>query len=132
LLPPFTCPYTPLIAQMKGETSTYGLLLGVWSVAVLGIVLKLALPGRFDRISIGLYMLLGWSGVMAYEPVVATLPSAALWLIAAGGLLYSAGVVFHLWEGLRFRIPFGMASCWSPPYATTQLSSIVWRLLEGR
>jgi hemolysin III len=95
--------YTPLIAQMKGETSTYGLLLGVWSVAVLGIVLKLALPGRFDRISIGLYMLLGWSGVMAYEPVVATLPSAALWLIAAGGVLYSAGVVFHLWEGLRFQ-----------------------------
>jgi hemolysin III len=88
---------------MKGETSTYGLLLGVWSVAVLGIVLKLALPGRFDRISIGLYMLLGWSGVMAYEPVVATLPSAALWLIAAGGVLYSAGVVFHLWEGLRFQ-----------------------------
>jgi hemolysin III len=95
--------YTPLIAQMKSETTTYGLLLGVWSVAVLGIVLKLALPGRFDRISIGLYMLLGWSGVMAYEPVVATLPSTALWLLAAGGLLYSAGVVFHLWASLRFQ-----------------------------
>jgi hemolysin III len=94
--------YTPLIVQMKVEMTTVGLLVGVWSMAIVGIVLKLVFPGRLDRLSIGLYLLLGWSGMMAYEGF-ATLPRLALWLIAAGGMLYSAGVLFHLWERLRFQ-----------------------------
>jgi hemolysin III len=68
-----------------------------------GIVLKLCLPGRFDRLAILLYLLLGWSGVMAYETVFNALPSWTLTLLAAGGLLYTVGVVFHVWEGLRFQ-----------------------------
>lgn len=95
--------YTPFIAQMKVEIATVGLLLAVWCFAIVGIVLKLALPGRLDRLSIGLYLLLGWSGIMAYEPVAASLPGSALWLIPAGGVLYSTGIVFHLSERLRFQ-----------------------------
>jgi hemolysin III len=95
--------YTPFIAQMKVEIATVGLLLAVWCFAIVGIVLKLALPGRLDRLSIGLYLLLGWSGMMAYEPVAATLPGLTLWLIAAGGVLYSTGIIFHLSERLRFQ-----------------------------
>jgi hemolysin III len=72
-------------------------------VAIVGIVLKLSFPGRFDRIAIGLYLALGWSGVMVYDTLVAALPGLTLALIAAGGLLYSAGVVFHVWERLRFQ-----------------------------
>jgi len=95
--------YTPFIAQTKLELSAVGLLLGVWFLTVVGIVLKLALPGRFDRLSIVLYLLLGWSGIIAYEPLATTLPPSALWLIAAGGIVYSTGIVFHLWDGLRFQ-----------------------------
>ena len=40
---------------------------GVWGVAVVGIVLKLLLPGRFDRLSVGLYLAMGWSGLIAYD-----------------------------------------------------------------
>ena len=94
--------YTAFIAQMKVDMTTVGLLLGIWSVAIAGMVLKLAFPGRLDRVSIGLYLLLGWSGMMAYEGF-ATLPMLTLVLIGAGGLLYSVGVVFHLWERLRFQ-----------------------------
>jgi hemolysin III len=79
------------------------LLAGVWCVAIVGIVLKLALPGRFDRLSVGLYLAMGWSGVMLYGRVVATLPTLALCLVAAGGLLYSLGVIFHAWQRLRFQ-----------------------------
>ena len=61
------------------------------------------LPGRFDRLSIALYLALGWSGVVAYESVMSSLPSTTLWLIAAGGVLYSAGVIFHAWRRLRFQ-----------------------------
>jgi hemolysin III len=95
--------YTPFIARLKDGALAFGVLTGVWATALVGIALKLALPGRFDRLSIALYLLLGWSGVMMYQPVSAALPAMALWLIGAGGLLYTCGVVFHVWESLRFQ-----------------------------
>jgi hemolysin III len=76
---------------------------GVWSVAIIGIVLKLFLPGRFDRLAIMLYLAMGWSGVVVFDVIAEALPSGTVWLIAAGGALYSAGVVFHVWERLRFQ-----------------------------
>src|ERR1700730_8388343 len=61
--------YTPFIMQMKDSVFAVALLIGVWCVAIAGIVLKLFLPGRFDRLSVGLYLALGWSGFMAYDTV---------------------------------------------------------------
>ncbi len=95
--------YTPFIVQMKGSMTALGLLIGVWSVAIVGIVLKISLPGRFDRLAIVLYLAMGWSGVMIYDTVVSSLSALTLGLIAAGGVLYSLGVVFHVWERLRFQ-----------------------------
>ena len=95
--------YTPFLAQMQDRVVAVALLIGVWSVAAIGIALKVLLPGRFDRLSIALYLALGWSGVVAYESVMSSLPSTTLWLIAAGGVLYSAGVIFHAWRRLRFQ-----------------------------
>jgi hemolysin III len=95
--------YTPFIMQMKDSFFAIALLIGVWCVAIAGIVLKLFLPGRFDRLSVGLYLAMGWSGFMVYDTVVASLPATALWFLAAGGLLYSFGVIFHAWQRLRFQ-----------------------------
>src|SRR5262245_3023250 len=68
--------YTPFLAQMKSVLASAGLGLGVWSSAVIGIALKLALPGRFDRLAVVLCLLLGWSGVIAYDSLASALPSA--------------------------------------------------------
>jgi hemolysin III len=95
--------YTPFIAQMKVSITSVVLMAGVWSVAAIGIVLKLFFPGRFDRLAIGLYLAMGWSGVMVFDVIGDALPGPTLWLIAAGGVLYSAGVIFHVWERLRFQ-----------------------------
>jgi hemolysin III len=95
--------YTPFLAVMKASLLAAGLGIGVWASAAIGMVLKLALPGRFDRASIVLYLLLGWSGVFAYKAMTSALPSASLWLLAAGGILYSVGTVFHVWRRLRFQ-----------------------------
>ena len=94
--------YTPFVVEMRTGVAI-GLLVFIWCVAVVGILMKLLLPGRFDRLSIALYLFLGWSGVMIFRPVVAVLPATTLWLLAAGGLLYTAGVAFHVWKGLRFH-----------------------------
>jgi hemolysin III len=96
--------YTPFIMELKDSVFAMALLVGVWCVAIVGIVLKLAVPGRFDRVSVGLYLAMGWSGFMLYDSVVTALPTMALWFVIAGGALYSLGVIFHAWQRLRFQI----------------------------
>jgi len=95
--------YTPFLVQMKNVLASVGLGVGVWLSAVIGIALKLALPGRFDRLAVVLFLLLGWSGVIAYDSLASALPSASLSLLAIGGILYSVGALFHVWRGLRFQ-----------------------------
>jgi hemolysin III len=95
--------YTPVFAQLQNRVFAMSLLAGVWSVAAVGIVLKLFFPGRFDKVSVGLYLALGWSGLIAYDAGLQSLPQVALWFIVAGGLLYSFGVIFHAWRRLRFQ-----------------------------
>lgn len=95
--------YTPLVALVGSGTRAYLLLAVIWLVALVGIAIKLFMPGRYDRLSIGLYLMLGWSGLLAYESVIAALQPTALWLLAIGGMLYSVGVLFHVWRTLPFQ-----------------------------
>jgi hemolysin III len=95
--------YTPLITQVKDSFFAIALLIGVWCVAIVGIVLKLARPGRYDRLAVGLYLAMGWSGIMLYDAVVSALPTLALAFLIAGGVSYSLGVIFHAWQRLRFQ-----------------------------
>lgn len=94
--------YTPFLARMGESVVAHILLATVWIASAFGVLLKIALPGRYDRLSIALYLLIGWSGVFAWESI-AQLPSLALWLVVTGGLLYTLGVVFHVWQALPFQ-----------------------------
>jgi len=95
--------YTPFIMELRDSVMALALLIGVWCVAIFGIVLKLAYPGRFDRIAVGLYLVMGWSGAMLYDAEVRALPMLVLWFVVAGGVLYTLGVIFHVWQRLRFQ-----------------------------
>jgi hemolysin III len=95
--------YTPFLALMKSGMASVSLGIGVWSSAVIGMVLKLALPGRFDRFAVVLCLILGWSGVVAYDALASSVPQASLWLLTIGGFLYSIGALFHIWRRLRFH-----------------------------
>ncbi|MDO9432080.1 MAG: hemolysin III family protein [Phenylobacterium sp.] len=68
-----------------------------------GMAIKLFLPGRFDRLAIVFYLAIGWSGMVVIRPLLDTLPPLTLGLILAGGIVYSCGVVFFAWKGLRFH-----------------------------
>jgi hemolysin III len=95
--------YTPFLVQMKNIVALAGLGIGIWSSALAGIALKLAMPGRFDRLTIVLCLLLGWSGVIAYDSLSSVLPSSGVLLLAIGGILYSLGTLFLVWKRLRFH-----------------------------
>jgi len=88
---------------MKNVLVSAGLGVGVWLSAVIGIAVKLVLPGRFDRLAVVLFLLLGWSGIMAYDSLASAVPGTSLWLLVIGGILYSVGALFHVWRGLRFQ-----------------------------
>lgn len=95
--------YTPFMMQINDRLLAMLLLGGVWGVAIVGIGLKLFMPGRFDRLSIMLYLAMGWSGLAAYDAVFTSLPKFTLWFVVAGGVLYTLGVIFHTWRRLRFQ-----------------------------
>lgn len=95
--------YTAVIPHLDHPGWAWALGVVVWLGAALGIVIKVVLPGRYDRLSVLAYILLGWVGVIAIGPVTAALPSVSLWLLLAGGLTYVAGVGFYVWHGLRFQ-----------------------------
>jgi hemolysin III len=94
--------YTPFLVRMSDSPAAQVLIVLVWAASIAGIVLKVTVPGRFDRLSIGLYLAIGWSGVVLWERIL-LLPSATLWLLAGGALFYTGGIVFHLWDRLRFH-----------------------------
>ncbi len=91
--------YTPFMAK----SGTWWLLAFVWAIATAGVLLKFLMPNRFDRLSIGLYLALGWSGVVGYHDFAGSLSASILWLILIGGLVYSFGVIFHVVERLPFH-----------------------------
>lgn len=97
--------YTPFcLVTLKGETGTM-LCIAVWSIALAGIILQPVLMKRAEWLNCLLYLLLGWCVVLVFEPLMAALPTTGIWLLAAGGIVYSLGVVFYLWE----RIPYNHA-----------------------
>lgn len=95
--------YTPFLAQLDDPASAQLMFALVWGAAATGMAVKLFLPGRFDRLAIVFYLAIGWSGVAVAQSLLDTLPATTLWLIVAGGVVYSSGVVFFVWQGLRFQ-----------------------------
>lgn len=92
--------YTPF-ALISGQ----GLVLtGVlWAAAAMGVALKAICPTRFRWIGLSLYLGMGWAGVVAGGDLMAAVPAPVVALMLTGGLLYTVGVVFFLWESLPFQ-----------------------------
>lgn len=95
--------YTPFLHKASADPVVFALLVSIWTMAALGVALKCLLPGRYDRLAILLYILMGWSGLIAFRPIADNLPPLSMLLIVIGGVIYTVGVIFHIWERLRFQ-----------------------------
>jgi hemolysin III len=95
--------YTPFAVVSFPPAVGAKLLLGVWTVAAIGFGVKIAAPRRFNFIAIPLYLAMGWAMVFVLDEAIAALRPEALMLIVAGGVVYTGGVAFHLWESLPFQ-----------------------------
>jgi hemolysin III len=95
--------YTALLSQTPATLWATALLVFVWAAALAGAAIKLVFPGRFSRLATPLYLALGWAALPAIKPLFLALPVETSALILAGGVLYSVGVAFHVWQSLRFQ-----------------------------
>ena len=93
--------YTPLVVLI-GSAFAYAILAVVWAIALGGAVTKLFFWKSPGRLGPTLYLLMGWLSIALVWSLAMTLPVASTALVVIGGLLYSAGVIFFVWEGLRF------------------------------
>lgn len=93
--------YTPFALIVLRDGFGFGLLAVVWAVAVFGIAMKVIFRTRFSAVGIILYLLMGWIGVIAVQPLYIALGAAPLALVVAGGLSYTAGMIFFGWHSLR-------------------------------
>lgn len=97
--------YTPFtLVTLRGPWG-WSLFGAVWAIAVFGIVLKLFFTGRLERLSLFLYAFMGWLVIIAIKPLISALPTGGLWLIASGGVIYTAGIIFYAVD----KIPYNHA-----------------------
>lgn len=87
--------YTPFtLVTLEGETGWW--IFGIsWTIAILGVILKLFFTGRFDILSTILYVAMGWLIVFAYKPLIANLDPAGVQYLFAGGIFYTIGAVLY-------------------------------------
>jgi hemolysin III len=95
--------YTPFAAISMGKGSGPALLAVVWTVALIGAAVKFAAPRRFELVSVALYLSLGWSFLWVVQEASSAIQMPALILLGTGGVLYSVGVLFHLWGRLPYQ-----------------------------
>ncbi len=93
--------YTPFLLLSGGQAP--GLLIGLWSSATLGSALKMFDPGRFRWFGLLLYVMMGWAILWAGQPMMSELSQTVLILMFAGGIVYTAGIIFYLLDWLPFH-----------------------------
>ena len=95
--------YTPFALVRLHGPGGWSLFGAVWGLAVLGIVFKAIFISRFPVFSAVVYLLMGWLVVIAFRPLLQHLAAAGIGWLLAGGVIYSAGLLFYAWRTLPFR-----------------------------
>ena len=92
--------YTPFTLISMRDSWGFWLVAVIWSVAIIGVLLEFMAHLKFQKLSLVLYLVMGWLAVVAANPLMQTVPAEGLWWLLAGGLCYSFGVIFYLWHSL--------------------------------
>ncbi|MBF0200802.1 MAG: hemolysin III family protein [Desulfamplus sp.] len=95
--------YTPFTLGVLRGAWGWTLFGIVWGIAVAGVVLK-SVGGavRYQKISTVLYLIMGWLIIIAAKPLYINMPGWGVFWLLAGGLAYTAGVVFYAADRIRY------------------------------
>jgi hemolysin III len=88
--------YTPfMLVALDNFMGVIGTVM-IWSIAVFGLIFKWVAGHRFPKISVALYLLMGWLVILFVYPLSKVVDANGLWLLLAGGAFYSIGVIFYV------------------------------------
>ena len=90
--------YTPFTLVTLHGTWGWSLFATTWGIAIIGIIMQCTGMRKYRLLSLSLYLLMGWTIVVAIKPLYLSLPLGGLILVIAGGVAYTVGVLFYLWE----------------------------------
>ena len=97
--------YTPFLLVGLKSPLAQGMMVVIWSLALAGIIFKLTIAHRFKVLSLVTYLSMGWLSLVVIYQLAMTLSAGGVWLLAAGGIVYSLGVIFYVSR----RIPYNHA-----------------------
>lgn len=97
--------YTPLMLIALSQTSATVVLIAIWSLAVIGIICKTLFIHKFKKMSLVLYLGMGWLCITVMHDLITHMSQLGFYLLLIGGLFYSAGVIFYVVK----KIPYNHA-----------------------
>ncbi|EPK7360452.1 PAQR family membrane homeostasis protein TrhA [Kluyvera ascorbata] len=97
--------YTPFLLVGLDSPLARGLMIVIWSLALLGILFKLTIAHRFKVLSLVTYLTMGWLSLIVVYQLAVKLSIGGVTLLAVGGIVYSLGVIFYVCK----RIPYNHA-----------------------
>lgn len=95
--------YTPFLLNYMLNARGITMLCVLWGLTLLGIVFKVFFTGKFNFMSTLVYVGMGWILVFSGREFFNTIPASVLTMIVIGGVLYTTGVLFYLWEKLYYH-----------------------------
>ena len=94
--------YTPFTLGVLRGVWGWTLFGVIWGIAVAGIILKAAGGMRFKKLSLALYLIMGWLVIIAVKPLWLNMPAPGLYWLVAGGVVYTAGIGFYAAKRIRY------------------------------
>ena len=95
--------YTPFcIIALEGSVKGIAVVAVVWRCAILAILLNVINLDKFEKLNLIIYVFMGWAAVFALKDIINALPQAGFVLLAAGGLSYTAGIIFYKMTKVKY------------------------------
>ncbi|WP_114194599.1 PAQR family membrane homeostasis protein TrhA [Edaphovirga cremea] len=94
--------YTPFLLVGLDSPLARGLMIVIWSMALIGVIFKLAFAHRFEALSLITYLTMGWLSLIVIYQLAMKLSIGGITLLAVGGIVYTLGVIFYASKRIRF------------------------------
>jgi hemolysin III len=94
--------YTPILLTSIRGTWGWTLFGIIWSLALVGAIIRSIYLHRFRKLMVAVYLGMGWMFVLAGKQIFLSLPSISLVFLVLGGIAYSVGVIFYMWRSLPY------------------------------
>jgi hemolysin III len=94
--------YTPILLTSIRGIWGWTFFITIWSIALLGAIIRSIYLHRFRKLMVVIYLLMGWMAILVGKQIYLNLPSISLTFLVLGGVAYSVGVIFYMWRKLPY------------------------------